>query len=138
MNTLKNFIQNLSSALQSAGFKPLEEFSAVDSMIYSDLNLGFYSRKNSSDVGYGLSCDGKTLYHQLEYEFEIRLMGISSDFADFKTFDEKCGNFYSALSESENFLLKTLKMGNTYQSLPLKRLARNVNLTARLSEEVSL
>ena len=107
MNAVNNFIHNISQVLTSSGFKPLEEFSAVDSLIYSDLELGFYSRKNSTDIGYALSCDGNKLSRQTEYEFEIRLMGISSDFSDYKTFDEKCSAFFKALSENDNFLLKT-------------------------------
>lgn len=129
----------INSILTNSGFKAMEDFTAVDSLIYKNNDIGFYSLNGCDIVGECLSCDGLTYSVELECEFEIRLMSKSTNYADFKSFDDLCSDFYESLVCSEELLIKNMKMGKPYQSMPLKRLERDMTLKVRTSigEELS-
>lgn len=125
-------VLKIAQLLEKAGFFPMEDFTAVDSLIHRDKPIGFYSLKSCNIAGEALSHDGRNFYVELDCDFEIRLMGKSCDFADYKQFDEMCAEFYKSAAEDGEMLIRNMKMDNVYQSMPLKRLARNMIMQVRV------
>ena len=139
MKFSQNIMTTVFSLLKKAGFMPCENFTAVDGLIHKDKSMAYACMKNCGNSGEALSCDGKKYFLELECEFEIRLMGKSGNFCDYAEFDQKCLDFYKLLAEDETILVKTMKMGKVYQSMPLKRLQRDFALTSRIlcQEDIS-
>lgn len=121
--------------LESAGFVPFEEFTAVDSLIYKKSDIGFYSVK-------GLKLAGTAVHHEtfkcaveFDAEIEVKLMGKSCDFADYEEFAEKCQQLYRSFAGDRSLFTAGLEMGKVYQAMPLKRLARTLVLNMRICLE---
>ena len=124
-------LDKISQILKSSGFFPMEDFTAVDSLIHSDKSIGFYTLKSCEVAGESISHDGRKFYVETDCVFEIRLMGKSGEFTDFEDFDRLCGNFFEKAVADDDILIKSMKMENVYQSMPLKRLSRNVMMSVR-------
>lgn len=123
--------------LEGAGFVPFEEFTAVDSLIYKNSDIGFYSIK-------GLKLAGTAVHHttlrmalEFDAEIEIKLMGKSCDFADYEDFSEKCQRLYRSFAGDRALLTSGLELGKVYQAMPLQRLARSLVLNMRICLEES-
>lgn len=129
ITTAKEFI---AQKLAEAGFAAFEEFSAVDSLIHSDKQIGFYSLKECTSNASCLHHSSSSRFTQTDCVFEIKLMGTSSDYADFLTFDDSCQELYMDLINVGEFMIRSAELGRVYQSMPLKRLARELKLTLRL------
>ena len=130
--SVTEILDKISDKLLQAGFTPFEEFSAVDSLIHSDECLGIYSVKDCSVVAEALSHDTLTFGIELDYSIEIRLMGKACDYVDYEDFSEKCDRFFFNLINDEETLMKGIKIGKAFQSLPLKRIERDISFCVRV------
>lgn len=122
----------ISKKLSDSGFMAFEEFSAVDSLIHSDKQIGFYALKDLTANASCLHHESGNIFTQTDCVFEIKLMGTSSDYADFTSFDESCQALYARLLIGSECIVRSAELGRVYQSMPLKRLARELKLTLRL------
>ena len=129
---IKNVLNKISQKLSESGFKPFEEFSAVDSLIYKDSCIGIYAVKDCAVAGETLTHDSLTFGIELDYSIEIKLMGSSCDYVDYKGFSDKCESFFFKLIDDEDTLMRGVKLGKAFQSLPLKRLERDITFNARI------
>lgn len=122
----------IAQKLAKAGFMAFEEFSAVDSLIHSDKQIGFYSLKDFTSSSSCVHHENGSIFTQLDCVFEIKLMGTSSNYADFLTFDNSSQELYMSLLNVSECMVTSTELGHVYQSMPLKRLARELKLTLRL------
>lgn len=121
--------------LESAGFVPFEEFTAVDSLIYKNSDIGFYSVKGLRLAGTAVHHETLKIALEFDAEIEIKLMGKSCDFADYEDFSEKCQRLYRSFAGDRALLTSGLELGKVYQAMPLKRLARTLVLNMRICVE---
>lgn len=138
MKLSQDVISVLKNILETSGFIPFEEFTAVDSLVYKDDFIAFYSLENCKKTAEAISTDGKKFYTEIDCTFEIRLFGKSGNYCDYEEFSDKCNNFFVQSAENENLLIKQLTMGKIIQSMPLKRLTEDASLTVKIlvSEDV--
>ncbi len=121
--------------LEDAGFTPFDEFTAVDSLIYRNSDIGFYSVKGIRLAGTAVEHETLKCAIEFDAEIEIKLMGKSCDFADYEEFAEKCQNLYRSFAGDRGLLTAGLELGKVYQAMPLKRLARSLVLNMRICLE---
>lgn len=125
----------ISEKLEKCGFRAFREFSAVDSLIYKNSSIGFYSLKSCSFAGLAINHSSLKRVVETDCVFEIRLMGRSCEFADYEELSAKCDALYRSLTKDTVFLIRSMEMGKAYQSMPLKRLTRDLRLNIRLCTE---
>ncbi len=129
---LKDIEQQLEAAVEASGFKAFREFSAVDSLIYNEQDIGFYALKKFKAVASSRHHESMKRYIEADCDYEIRLMGRSCKFSDYMEFYDRCQTLYSQIVTDSSLLVVSMELGDTYQSMPLKRLARDVKLTLRV------
>lgn len=123
--------QKLAGLLTAAGFKPVREFTAVDSLIYSDRCIGFYGLNEMADIGTAIYHDSDDIYTEVDCTYKIQLMGRSEAYTDYEDFNARCISLFSELAKDGTLLISSLSMGKACQSMPLKRLSRELTLKIR-------
>lgn len=132
---IQSIYEKINEITAEVGFKPMKEFSAVDSLIYRNCEIAFYNLKSCEEFATAIIHDSLKFVSEIDCVFEIRLMGKSCDYVDYEDFEKLTSAFFGRLSGEENLLIKGLKYGRVYQSMPLKRLARDVELCLRICIE---
>lgn len=118
--------------LAEAGFTAFEEFTAADSLMHRDEQIAFYSLKEFTSNASCLHHENGSIFTQVDCVFEIKLMGTSSDYSDYLSFDDSCRELYASFMRGGEFILRSAELGSVFQSAPLKRLARVLRTTLRL------
>lgn len=121
--------------LEDAAFVPFQEFTAVDSLIYKNSDIGFYTIKELRLAGTAVHHETLKIALEFDAEIEIKLMGKSCDFADYEEFAEKCQRLYRSFAGDRTLLTSGLELGKVYQAMPLKRLARTLVLNMHICLE---
>ena len=125
------FMTPLQSLITDAGFFPMTEFSAVDSLTHPQDMLAVICVENTSVTACAYDISDMKLYAQTDTLIKLRLYGKSGDFVDYDTFSAACDELFYALSASRELLICKMTASKTVQSMPLKRLERDIELTLR-------
>ncbi|MBR1740208.1 MAG: hypothetical protein IJ737_07935 [Ruminococcus sp.] len=129
---LKGISDKIAELISAAGFRPIEDFTAVDSLIYKDEAIGFYSLSGCRQKGKAFYHGNNRQYTEADCEYTVRLMGRACEFSDFGEFTGLCEELVEKLLTEGNLLVIGLEIGKAYQSMPLRRLARDLKLTVRI------
>ena len=134
MNTdTRPFMVPLQNLLTAAGFFPMTEFSAVDSLAHPDDMLAVICPEGTCVTGCAYDISNMQLYAQTDVQIKLRLYGKSGDFVDYDTFSAACEELFYALAASRDLLICKMKASKTIQSMPLKRLERDIDLVLRIN-----
>lgn len=128
-------LTKLSKLASKAGFKPFNEFSAVDSLIYKNNDIAFYNLKSCNEAATAILHNSLKFVVEVDCEFEVRLMGKACEFVDFNEFEKRCETFFNSLISDKGILVINMKSSKPYQSMPLSRLARDVSICLRFCVE---
>ena len=122
------------SKLAHAGFEPMVEFSAVDSLVHPDDMLGVIRLENCSVVGQALENENLTYCIETDYRLDIHLFGKSGDFVDYETFSTACTQLFYDIVRDGSLIICKMEMSGASQSMPLRRLERIMSVTVRALE----
>ena len=125
-------LELIKSKLESGGFKAFEEFYAVDSMIYGDFCAGYYSMRDCRLIASSIHHDNLCKAVEVEYVFDVKLMGKRCDYSDHGEFVSRCDNFYAALLRSRIFIFRGAELGKVFRNVQMGRLERDMTLTVRM------
>lgn len=128
------YIPVLLSLISQAGFYPMTEFSAVDSLTHIEDMLGVISIETSSVTACAYNISDMKLYTQTDTSIKLHLYGKSGDFVDYDIFSQACDDLFYTLVSSEDLLICKMNQSRTTQSMPLKRLERVIELTVRTTQ----
>lgn len=135
MTDISQVKQIVSGRLTAAGFLPLGEYSAADSLLHKDEDIGFFGIREYRTEDEAMSHDGSKLFTEISCLVEIRLMGKAGGFSDYDEFIGLCDGFFFALAKEDGMIVNSAKLGGTVQSLPLRRLERTIELRVRICFE---
>ena len=124
--------------LSAAGFVPMSEYTSSDSLLHRGEYLGFYGLKGYEAVDEAVSHDGVKVYTELVCDVQLRLMGKAGSYDDREELDEKCERVSKELEKSGVLLVRGAKLGSAVQSLPLRRLERQLALKVGICAEVDI
>lgn len=124
--------------LEKHGFLPMEEFSAVDSLIHADEMLGVISYEGSDVVAEAMTYENGSYCMETDHRFCLHLYGKSGDFVDYEKHNEACCDLFYDIVSNDELLICKMEMSKAVQSMPLKRLERRLELTVRWSEKAEV
>lgn len=133
-NSLQQLYSKLWVILDSSGFLPLTEFSAVDSLVHKDEMLGVMSFDGSQVVAQALTYNSGTFCIETDHRVCLHLYGKSGDFVDYDELTDACYNVFYDVAKDSGLLIVEMEMSKAVQSMPLKRLERRIEFTVRTSE----
>lgn len=131
-NELKTNLSVLTDLISQAGFMPMNEFSAVDSLIYCDKNLGIITIESCDIESETLAHDFSYYGVELNYHIKLRLMGNSCDYVDYDAFSECCDDLIMLILCDKTLIADNIRVGKTFQSMPLKRLERQLSFDLKV------
>lgn len=121
--------------LDGAGFTAMGEYTSADSLLHSGEAIGFYGLKGYDVVDEVIGQGGKKLYTEYICYIDLRLMGKAGKYDDMEELQEKCESVMAELAKSEVLNVKSAKLGNAVQTLPLHRLERQAELSIGICSE---
>ena len=129
---------NVWGKLRAAGFEPMEEFNAVDSLLHPDDMLGVISFEGSSVVADALVYESGNFCVETDHHICLRLYGKSGDFVDYEELSDACYQVFFDIVSDEEMLICKMEMSAAVQSMPLRRLERTIKFTVRYSEKAEV
>ena len=129
---------NVWGKLRAAGFEPMEEFNAVDSLLHPDDMLGVISFEGSSVVADALVYESGNFCVETDHHICLRLYGKSGDFVDYEELSDACYQVFFDIVSDEEMLICKMEMSAAVQSMPLRRLERTIRFTVRYSEKAEV
>ena len=137
-NSLLDIENKVWAKLEAAGFEPMEEFNAVDSLLHPDDMLGVISFEGSSVAAEALGCESGNFCVETDHHICLRLYGKSGDFVDYSELSDACYAVFFDIVSDAGMLICKMEMSAAVQSMPLHRLERTIKFTVRCSEKAEV
>ena len=137
-NSLVDIENKVWAKLEAAGFEPMEEFNAVDSLLHPDDMLGVISFEGSSVAAEALVYESGNFCVETDHHICLRLYGKSGDFVDYSELSDACYAVFFDIVSDAGMLICKMEMSAAVQSMPLHRLERTIKFTVRCSEKAEV
>lgn len=131
---IENIFTLITAKLENRGFTALREFSAVDSLVHGNEMLAFVSLEDCTAAAQTVDNTDLSVCVETDYKLCIRLFGKSGDFVDYETFSTACTRLFYDIVSDGSLLICKMQMSKAVQSMPLKRLERDITLTVRATD----
>ena len=124
--------------LAHAGFEPMVEFSAVDSLLQPDDMLGVICFEGADVVAEALVYESGNFCVETDHNICLHLYGKSGDFVDYEQLRDACYEVFFDIVSDEDLLICKMEMSPAVQSMPLRRLERTIKFTVRCTEKAEV
>ena len=135
---IESIITLVTAKLENRGFTVMREFSAVDSLVHADKMLGVISIDECRTVAQAFDNTDMSLCTEVDYALCLRLFGKSGDFVDYEDLSDACTKLFYDIVSDGSMLICNMQMSKAVQSMPLKRLERDMTFTVRVMQKAEV